>query len=108
MGTEVSAKYRGAFCEAKVKKIVRSVKCKVSFRILNNEYFDFMDKGEWISWEMQGKSKVRTSHSSFQQIYLKETLSSIVVTDDTIVKGSLKVRSSICHYNEHFLLFLMF
>ena len=30
IGTEVSAKYRGAFCEAKVKKLVRSVKLKVS------------------------------------------------------------------------------
>uniref|UniRef100_A0A0L8GVL4 ARID domain-containing protein n=1 Tax=Octopus bimaculoides TaxID=37653 RepID=A0A0L8GVL4_OCTBM len=29
VGTDVSAKYRGAFCEAKVKKIVRTVKCKV-------------------------------------------------------------------------------
>lgn len=29
VGTEVSAKYRGAFCEAKVKKIQRLVKCKV-------------------------------------------------------------------------------
>lgn len=31
IGTDVSAKYRGAFCEAKVKKIVKSVKCRVSF-----------------------------------------------------------------------------
>lgn len=30
IGTDVSAKYRGAFCEAKVKKLVKSVKCKVS------------------------------------------------------------------------------
>ncbi|XP_014673418.1 PREDICTED: AT-rich interactive domain-containing protein 4B-like [Priapulus caudatus] len=29
VGTEVSAKYRGAFCEAKVKKVQRLVKCKV-------------------------------------------------------------------------------
>ena len=29
-GTEVSAKYRGAFCEAKVKKVTKIVKCKVS------------------------------------------------------------------------------
>jgi hypothetical protein len=29
VGTEVSAKYKGAFCEAKVRKVVRSVKCKV-------------------------------------------------------------------------------
>lgn len=57
VGTEVSAKYRGAFCEAKVKKIVRSVKCKVSFKILSF-FFMIIDKGEWISWEKQGKSKV--------------------------------------------------
>lgn len=28
--TDVSAKYKGAFCEAKIRKVVRSVKCKVS------------------------------------------------------------------------------
>ncbi|XP_064621700.1 AT-rich interactive domain-containing protein 4B-like isoform X2 [Lineus longissimus] len=28
VGTDVSAKYRGAFCEAKVKKVVKQVKCK--------------------------------------------------------------------------------
>lgn len=49
IGTDVSAKYRGAFCEAKVKKIVKSVKCRVrtillvffsqSFKMCN--YFGF-------------------------------------------------------------------
>lgn len=29
----------------------------------------------------------------FLQIYLKETLNSVVVTDDHITKGSLKVRN---------------
>lgn len=29
VGTEVSAKYKGAFCEAKIKKITKLVKCKV-------------------------------------------------------------------------------
>jgi Ras-related protein Rab-1A len=29
VGTEVSAKYKGAFCEAKVRKINRNVKCLV-------------------------------------------------------------------------------
>lgn len=29
VGTAVSAKYKGAFCEAKVSKVVRIVKCKV-------------------------------------------------------------------------------
>ncbi|XP_021941248.1 AT-rich interactive domain-containing protein 4B isoform X2 [Zootermopsis nevadensis] len=33
VGTEVSAKYKGAFCEAKVRKVVRSVKCKVTFKL---------------------------------------------------------------------------
>jgi len=32
VGTEVSAKYKGAFCEAKVKTVHRQVKCKVTFK----------------------------------------------------------------------------
>lgn len=31
VGTEVSAKYKGAFCEAKVNKVVKAVKVKVSY-----------------------------------------------------------------------------
>jgi hypothetical protein len=34
VGTEVSAKYKGAFCEAKVRKVVRSVKCKVCIKMI--------------------------------------------------------------------------
>ncbi|GAB0088204.1 uncharacterized protein DMENIID0001_025950 [Sergentomyia squamirostris] len=33
VGTEVSAKYKGAFCEAKVRKVVRNIKCKVAFKL---------------------------------------------------------------------------
>lgn len=32
VGTEVSAKYKGAFCEAKVRKVVRNIKCKVTYK----------------------------------------------------------------------------
>jgi len=32
VGTEVSAKYKGAFCEAKVRKVDRVVKVKVAFK----------------------------------------------------------------------------
>uniref|UniRef100_A0A6B2EC35 Putative mucin-5ac n=1 Tax=Phlebotomus kandelakii TaxID=1109342 RepID=A0A6B2EC35_9DIPT len=32
VGTEVSAKYKGAFCEAKVRKVVRNIKCKVAYK----------------------------------------------------------------------------
>ncbi|XP_064490019.1 AT-rich interactive domain-containing protein 4A-like isoform X2 [Ornithodoros turicata] len=35
VGTDVSAKYRGAFCEAKIKKVQRMVKCRVTFK--NNQ-----------------------------------------------------------------------
>ncbi|KAE9524346.1 hypothetical protein AGLY_015385 [Aphis glycines] len=31
VGTEVSAKYKGAFCEAKIRKISKIVKCKVQY-----------------------------------------------------------------------------
>ena len=30
VGTEVSAKFKGAFCEARVKKLIKSVRVKVS------------------------------------------------------------------------------
>lgn len=33
VGTDVSAKYKGAFCEAKIKKVVRNIKCKVGLDI---------------------------------------------------------------------------
>lgn len=32
IGTEVSAKYKGAFCEAKIKKVVQNVKCSVRLK----------------------------------------------------------------------------
>lgn len=35
-GTEVSAKFKGAFCEAKIKKVDRLIKCKVTVKS-NNE-----------------------------------------------------------------------
>ncbi|CAH1262965.1 ARID4A [Branchiostoma lanceolatum] len=52
VGTEVSAKYRGAFCEAKVKIVKKLVKCKVTF---------------------------------------KNDSSSTQITDDCIIKGTLRV-----------------
>ncbi len=35
MGTEVSAKFKGAFCEAKISKVDKQVKCKVTFKRTN-------------------------------------------------------------------------
>ncbi|GFO17049.1 AT-rich interactive domain-containing protein 4b-like [Plakobranchus ocellatus] len=39
VGTEVSAKYRGAFCEATVKSVVRLVKCKVVMKDCQSSVF---------------------------------------------------------------------
>ncbi|XP_061721406.1 AT-rich interactive domain-containing protein 4B-like [Cydia pomonella] len=36
VGTDVSAKYKGAFCEAKIKKVSRSIKCKVTLKAGGN------------------------------------------------------------------------
>jgi hypothetical protein len=36
IGTDVSAKYKGAFCEAKIKKMSRYVKCKLTLKHNNN------------------------------------------------------------------------
>ncbi|KAG1662389.1 Exocyst complex component 5 [Nymphon striatum] len=45
VGTEVSARYKGAFCEAKVKKVNRQVKCRVGSTIeaKNSENGQFHD-----------------------------------------------------------------
>ena len=32
VGTEVSAKFKGAFCEAKIKRVDKSVKCKITYK----------------------------------------------------------------------------
>ena len=33
IGTQVSAKYKGAFCEAKVRSVDKQVKCRVTFKM---------------------------------------------------------------------------
>jgi len=44
VGTEVSAKYRGAFCEAKVKKVVKNIKMKVTLTETNT-HINVTDEG---------------------------------------------------------------
>lgn len=80
VGTEVSAKYKGAFCEAKIRKISKIVKCKVrKYSIIKYFYF---------------KTIILYSNVYF---FIKVQYSngiSAFVTDD-VVKGPLKV----IHYN---------
>lgn len=40
VGTDVSAKYKGAFCEAKVRKVVRNIKCKVRLQLHIYDFYN--------------------------------------------------------------------
>uniref|UniRef100_A0A674BGF2 AT-rich interactive domain 4A n=1 Tax=Salmo trutta TaxID=8032 RepID=A0A674BGF2_SALTR len=48
VGTEVSAKYRGAFCEAKIKTVKRTVKVKVRARCLSHLPGIFLQVGSTV------------------------------------------------------------
>lgn len=59
IGTDVSAKYRGAFCEAKVKKIVKSVKCRV---FLKETQSSLLITDEYITGPLQIGAAVQVKH----------------------------------------------
>ncbi|XP_053407670.1 AT-rich interactive domain-containing protein 4B-like isoform X2 [Mercenaria mercenaria] len=59
IGTDVSAKYRGAFCEAKVKKIVKSVKCRV---FLKETQSSLLITDEYITGPLQMGATVEVKH----------------------------------------------
>ena len=52
VGTEVSAKYKGAFCEAKVKKVMRQVKCRVTFKQVNSPTHCFSLQTVYLNLEL--------------------------------------------------------
>ena len=70
IGTEVSAKYKGAFCEAKIKKVTRNLKCKVAFK--NSPASVTVSEGDIQSGVLKvGQNvvaKYSSSHSSAPQI----------------------------------------
>ncbi|GFQ75800.1 AT-rich interactive domain-containing protein 4B [Trichonephila clavata] len=59
IGTDVSAKYKGAFCEAKVKKVNRVVKCKVTFK---NNLGSFMITDDQIKGNLKIGGEVDARH----------------------------------------------
>ncbi|PRD31296.1 UNVERIFIED_CONTAM: Arid4b [Trichonephila clavipes] len=59
IGTDVSAKYKGAFCEAKVKKVNRVVKCKVTFK---NNLGSFMITDDQIKGNLRIGGEVDARH----------------------------------------------
>lgn len=103
-GTEVSAKYKGAFCEAKIKNVSRMVKCRVSFKGPGSSVVVAEDN---IKGHLRVGGAVEVKHNSN---YVEATIAKImdgsqytVVFDDGDVT-TLK-RTSLClksgkHYSE--------
>ena len=92
MGTDVSAKYRGAFCEASVKVVKKHVKCKVSLQ--RSEHCAYQTRVDtrvsvWVVFPVLFNSLNRFSFFLLQITFAK-TNTSFTVNDDC-VKGSLKV-----------------
>ncbi|XP_033109209.1 AT-rich interactive domain-containing protein 4B-like isoform X2 [Anneissia japonica] len=105
VGTDVSAKYRGAFCEAKVKTASKHVKCKISFKGFSSAIVS----DEFVNGQLKIGAAVHAKHpeqGTYQEgVILKLTDASTytVVFDDGDEK-TLR-RSSLClqgerHFNE--------
>ncbi|GIY06554.1 AT-rich interactive domain-containing protein 4B [Caerostris extrusa] len=59
VGTDVSAKYKGAFCEAKIKKAMRVVRCKVTFK---SNLGTFMVTDDQVKGALRVGSEVEAKH----------------------------------------------
>ncbi|KAK5647626.1 hypothetical protein RI129_002518 [Pyrocoelia pectoralis] len=106
VGTAVSAKYKGAFCEAKVSKVVRVVKCKVTYKMgLGTATVS----DEQIKGPLRVGQVVQAKHSDKKE-YVEATISKIqdcsqytVVFDDgditTLRRTALCLKSG-RHFNE--------
>ena len=95
IGTDVSAKYKGAFCEAKIKKITRNVKCKLSVKNSNSSLTvdDYL-----ITGTLRVGSQVVVKHNSQQteaviSKILDQSFYTVVFDDGD--EATLK-RSSLC------------
>lgn len=82
IGTSVSAKYKGAFCEAKVKSVAKQVKCRVTFKqdlgstTLSDEHVKSLDDSP-----LQAGATVLARHPD-KQTFLEATLNKIQVQSD--------------------------
>lgn len=61
----MSAKYKGAFCEARIKKVQKSVKCKVTFKHGNGT---FTINDDLIKGTLRLNSHVEAKHPDKNQI----------------------------------------
>ncbi|TRY72004.1 hypothetical protein TCAL_05405 [Tigriopus californicus] len=110
IGTQVSAKYKGAFCEAKVRSVVKQVKCRVTFSAglgittLSDEYVQVISPGG----SLVVGATVKAKHPDKQE-YIEAVINKIqdqsqytVVFDDgditTLRRNALCMKSG-KHYN---------
>lgn len=107
VGTEVSAKYKGAFCEAKVRKVVRNIKCRVAYKQAGLGSGVVSD--DQIKGALRVGATVEVKHPERKE-YVEATLTKIqdcsqytVVFDDgditTLRRSALCLKSG-RHFNE--------
>ena len=72
VGTEVSAKFKGAFCEAKIKSVNKCVKCKVTFKSTNEQIVvsDEQIKGTLKTGQIIEVRKTTENEDEYQQAIL--------------------------------------
>lgn len=114
VGTEVSAKYKGAFCEAKIKKLIRLVKCKVTFK---NGYGSLTVIDDNVRGTLRVGATVEAKHPDRNNVFCEAIINKImdqsqytVVFDDgdetTLRRTSLCLKSG-KHYSESKFLFIV-
>ena len=96
IGTDVSAKYKGAFCEAKIKKINRNVKCKLTVKDSNS--LATVDDELIVSGNLRAGSHVVFKHNgqptdAIVSKILDQSLYTVVFDDGD--EATLK-RNSLC------------
>uniref|UniRef100_W4VRS1 Putative dna-binding bright/brcaa1/rbp1 n=1 Tax=Corethrella appendiculata TaxID=1370023 RepID=W4VRS1_9DIPT len=107
VGTEVSAKYKGAFCEAKVRKVVRNIKCKVAYKqpgIGSSVVSDDQIKGALrVGATVEVKHPDRKEYAEATLTKIQDCSQYTVVFDDgditTLRRSALCLKSG-RHFNE--------
>lgn len=74
IGTEVSAKYKGAFCEARIQKVERLVKCRVTFK---NNLGTAIVIDDNIKGNLRVGASIEAKHPD-KNNYLEATISKII------------------------------
>lgn len=79
VGTDVSAKYKGAFCEAKITDVNKHVKCRVIFDGSSGSYLiDDTDLKQGSTLSTGTRVEAKHPEKTKQQTYVQATISKII------------------------------